>query len=235
MNSLQLYYEKYLKEVRKNSASTIGKYTRAIKRIDKILRANGKIKETVFEVTDIYELAMLKEYLQKNAGFVKLDTTGHRMYSAALNNYYKFAIGEDFNNISNKLDILDAEVKVSESIETINKGYKRSSIIKVQTLEKANHLCEINNEHETFIPENSTKQYMEAHHIIPLKMQDKFKCGLDVYANVICLCPICHRFLHYGKKKEKAITLHKIYTNRVERLEHSGITLTEDRFMDLTI
>ncbi len=25
-------------------------------------------------------------------------------------------------------------------------------------------------------------------------------CSLDVYANIICLCPICHRLLHYGLK-----------------------------------
>ncbi len=48
---------------------------------------------------------------------------------------------------------------------------------------------------------------MEVHHIISMHFQNKFSCSLDVYANVICLCLICHRLRNYGIKEQKMIIL----------------------------
>ena len=43
--------------------------------------------------------------------------------------------------------------------------------------------------------------------LIPMKKQQTFSTSLDVYANVVCLCPVCHRLLHYGLDDNKKIYL----------------------------
>ncbi|MGL4999965.1 MAG: HNH endonuclease [Cetobacterium sp.] len=51
----------------------------------------------------------------------------------------------------------------------------------------------------------TNKQYMEAHHLIPMNAQDSFKNSLDVLGNVVSLCPNCHRMIHHGDEVSKNI------------------------------
>ena len=44
---------------------------------------------------------------------------------------------------------------------------------------------------------------MEAHHLIPLRMQHDFENSLDVVGNIVSICPNCHRLIHYGRDKDK--------------------------------
>lgn len=71
---------------------------------------------------------------------------------------------------------------------------------------------------------------MEGHHLIPMKKQSEFDVSLDVYANIICLCPICHRLLHYGITSEKEYLADKLFENRQTRLIHSGIDISRNDF-----
>lgn len=96
--------------------------------------------------------------------------------------------------------------------------FNQQTLIKVQTLEAAEYKCEINPKHNTFIAKNTGKRYMEGHHVLPMYRQDKFDKCIDVYANLICLCPICHRLLHYGLDSEKKVLLNQIYESRIDRL-----------------
>ena len=74
---------------------------------------------------------------------------------------------------------------------------------------------------------------MEGHHAVPMKEQNNFDVSLDVYANIVCLCPICHRLLHYGKVSQKREVLEQIYIARDDRLQNSGIYLTKDQFLNI--
>ena len=76
---------------------------------------------------------------------------------------------------------------------------------------------------------------MEGHHVLPMKYQHKFTKSLDVYANIICLCPICHRLLHYGIDTEKEGILDRIYYERSDRLATSGIKISKKEFKNLVI
>lgn len=69
--------------------------------------------------------------------------------------------------------------------------------------------------------------------IIPMRFQPEFKTSIDVYSNVICLCPICHRLLHYGADREKIYAAEKIFDFRNERLSKSGIDITKTDFIRL--
>ena len=75
---------------------------------------------------------------------------------------------------------------------------------------------------------------MEGHHAIPMKYQRTFSVSLDVYANIVCICPTCHRLLHYGIYDERKSVLNRIYTERADRLKQSGISLSRDEFLEKT-
>ena len=76
---------------------------------------------------------------------------------------------------------------------------------------------------------------MEGHHMLPMRYQDKFKNSLDVYANIICLYPICHRLLHYGAETEKKNIIDKIYYDMADRLATSGIEISKADFHRMLI
>ena len=71
---------------------------------------------------------------------------------------------------------------------------------------------------------------MEGHHALPMRYQERFKNSLDVYANVVCLCPTCHRLLHYGIASEKIDVVDKIYYDRADRLAACGIKIGKTEF-----
>lgn len=233
--ALLTYYIKYLKEIRKVSDTTVKHYQEALKYISKYLVEKEKISKTVYEIQDIGELEVIKNYLYSDADFMALDKRGHQMYSAGFNNYFKFASGEGFSNIHNQINALDVEVPASERTSISHSAWRRSSIIKVQSIKSAGYLCEIDNSHKTFMAKASGQQYMEGHHAIPMKKQESFKNSLDVYANVVCLCPICHRLLHYGIDEDKTILIEQIYEDRGDRLAKSGIRLSKSEFKAMVI
>ena len=231
---LMQYYMRYLQKVRKVSESTIGHYTQALNKISKMLVERDKIQETVYEIRSLDELKVIREFIFHEPEFMALDNRGNRMYSAGLNNYVRFASGEELFGKQKEMLDMDIEIPIGEKVTIKREEWKRSAIIKIQTLETAEYKCEINPQHHTFIANNTRKQYMEGHHVIPMKWQDKFRQSIDVYANVICLCPVCHRLLHYGMELDKRDLLNQIYAERAGRLVSSGIKVSKEEFMELS-
>lgn len=233
--SLQLYYEKYLKDIRQVSNSTITHYTQALRTVSKYLVDDRKIQNSIYEIKDIGELEVIKKHLEGNAEFTALDKRGHQMYSTGLNNYIKFAKGEGFGNIKKKIEIFDEEVPIGKIKTRKSTSLSRSSIIKNQSIESAGYQCEYDSNHVTFISQTTKHMYMEGHHAIPMKFQDKFNYSIDIYANIVCLCPICHRLLHYGIASEKDKVLNKIYSARADRLAACGIRIGKADFKELVM
>lgn len=123
------------------------------------------------------------------------------------------------------------DVPISEKEKREINSYKRNRQIVKQALENSNYQCDIDNKHITFITKNN-KPYMEAHHLIPLSTQGLFNTtGLDSVANVVCLCPNCHRNLHYGKDIKPM--LEKLFNERKQVLEQTGIMITFDELLEL--
>ncbi len=227
------YFTKYLKDIRKVSNTSVEHYKQALKYISRYLKEKGIIKESIYEIQDVEEIEKIKLFLDGDAAFLELDKRGHQMYSAGLNNYYRFASGEGFANLHEGIKVMDIEAPVPKLREHMVEVFGRSTIIKRQSIESANYECEISDEHKTFIVKNTNHQYMEAHHAIPMRYQRRFDVSLDVYANIVCLCPICHRLLHYGTDCEKEILLDKIYYERADRLATSGIKISRQDIADL--
>jgi hypothetical protein len=74
------------------------------------------------------------------------------------------------------------------------KSWVRNGKISRLIKERVMYKCEICGE-KPFRQKNGNL-YAETHHVLELA-----KSGLDLPKNMICVCPICHRILHYGSKE----------------------------------
>lgn len=90
-------------------------------------------------------------------------------------------------------------------------------------LNLSNYRCEVNPSHHTFLSKDGIHQFMEVHHIIPLKAIKDFDIELDHPYNMISLCPICHKMIHYGSKIIKEELFWEIYELKKEYLIELGI------------
>ncbi len=234
-NVLKTYYIKYLKEIRGVSDSSVKHYQEALRYISKYLAEKGMIHESIYEIQDIDQLKEIRTYLYSDPEFCDLNSRGHQMYSAGLNNYFKFADGTGFADIHQQIEVMDFRVEAPEITYGMVRRHQRSTIIKDQTIESAGYNCEIDGAHNTFTSARTGHPYMEGHHALPMKYQSNFDYSLDVYANIVCLCPICHRLLHYGVESEKKFAVDKIYNERADRLAASGIRISKENFERMVI
>ncbi len=95
-------------------------------------------------------------------------------------------------------------------------------------IKRSNYCCSFatdSDPHETFIKKNG-KKYMEVHHLIPIRFQSKFANKLDTDANLVCVCPLCHRKLHHGNEKDVNDMLSFLYNDRKDVLKASGLSIT---------
>lgn len=92
-------------------------------------------------------------------------------------------------------------------------------------LEEADFKCELNPDHATFINKRSSKQYMEAHHLIPMSKQVLLEYDIDVPENILCLCPTCHRKMHLAQDDDKQEIISKAFEQRRSILPNRGISI----------
>lgn len=230
---MKIYYSRYLKEVRGNKDSTVNHYLDALNDISRRLKQNGLVELNVYEMTDVEKLKQFRDTLLSDPDFLRLDTTGNRMYSVALNNYIRFMSAEDF--VSNRaIEQLDIPMLPERQIVGEHETWKRSGLMRNQSIVAAGYKCEIDRNHNSFIAEASKKSYMEGHHAIPLSKQPQFpSLSLDIYANIVCLCPVCHRRIHLGLKEDRGMLMNKLSDKRADRLYKSGIRLSKEEFVGM--
>ena len=121
---------------------------------------------------------------------------------------------------------LGPEPKRQGSSVSAHAIYPRDISKKANAIRKANFLCEISNNHPLFKSRITNQNYLEAHHLIPLKYADLFSFSLDIEANIVAVCPHCHRLLHYGDKEEIKPILEQLFIERKNLLASKGIHLT---------
>lgn len=96
-----------------------------------------------------------------------------------------------------------------------------------EAIKDADYKCSVDGAHITFIKKDGTP-YMEVHHLIPLEQQGKFEYKLDTKANLVPLCPLCHKLIHYGRMEDKKPILTRLYNERKEALKKSGLDITPE-------
>lgn len=228
------YFKQYLKITRVITDKSVNHYITGIKTINSLLSKYDYPVKNVFDVKSVEDLDNILLFLTDNEEFKRKDTVGHNMYSVAFKHFYGFAT-EDMAFFNKNIETMDVVVSIPEHSTAVSTRWIRNQILISQAIEGAHYLCEHNRSHETFTSKATGKAYMEGHHLIPLKYQQEFSCSIDVYANIVCLCPVCHRLLHFGTDKEKSYAAEGLFDSRQIRLEHSGIDISKRDFLKLII
>ncbi len=181
-------------------------------------------------------------------GFIKLFMTFIEKYGNKKSIYEPFVIKyKNYKNLNN-LDVDDEDGVITtndifeseivepsyipeakpEIIEGKNKKYKRNSSKAKRAIVYSKYKCNIDENHESFVAKNG-KPYMEAHHLIPMSAQEDFINSLDVDANIVLLCPVCHRKLHHGYDIQQELL--KLFINRVGLLKKFGIDISFEQLI----
>ena len=228
------YYGRYIRDVLKLKESTVDHYLGAINALNRILRDSGYPLSDLYQVSTMENLDEIELFLDQNEQYRGLNLRGNNMYSAALHNLMRFASAALFKGYE-IFDALDLPVEVREPTLALVTRNDRKSIIKNQVIHAAHFLCECDSSHTSFTSKATFLRYVEGHHLIPLQQQDLFPYSLDVYANVVSLCPNCHRLLHLAIKTEKRYYLDRLFDERKARLVSSGIDVSHKEFLKLTL
>lgn len=118
----------------------------------------------------------------------------------------------ELSRLSKRVEIVDIRVeKPLKSDKAISEKYKRNVQKGKNAIVDADFLCEVNTNHKVFVSKVTGKNYVEAHHLIPMEFQDKFAASVDVEANIVSLCVTCHKKLHHAVFEEKEETLNMLY------------------------
>ena len=145
---------------------------------------------------------------------------------------------DDINDLATNIQQVSPEESGAEQPPpllpgTLGKRYARSGKRSAEALIEAGFACEVDSSHKTFISARSKHAYVEGHHLIPMSAQQSFLQNLDVRANIVALCPICHRLLHHGVVEAKKPLLTKLLLTRNKKLASKGIVISAEKLMML--
>lgn len=143
----------------------------------------------------------------------------------------------------------DTEIQESENIQSVPQYYSdidsidqinnripvfthTSSGDKVKTdprlaktaIVTADYKCECGNDHVSFTDKKG-HNYVEAHHLIPIKAQKNIYQNLDRTENIVSLCPNCHKAIHLGNKDTREKILNILVTKRQALLSNVGLEI----------
>lgn len=80
---------------------------------------------------------------------------------------------------------------------------------------------------------------MEGHHLIPCTSANsenygvKYGRNIDCVENIICLCPTCHRRIHFGSNDEKDTIIRFLYKKQISSLLAAGLKFSIDELLFL--
>ncbi|MDM5198978.1 hypothetical protein QUF79_13200 [Fictibacillus enclensis] len=201
----------------------------------------GLLEGSLYNITDPVTIESKSSKYLSIPEFIEKDMRGNKMYSNALRYYNLFAKYLNDNEFQEELfkEVMEFEKYFSETnvsrgnIEdkpkdkpnhrTVNnkKVWSRNPKNASEAVADADNLCEFDNQHHHFISKFNQKNYVEAHHLIPMQYQDQFDCSLDIHANIVSICLVCHKKTHFGLFEDKKEIIEKLFNSRRERLKTS--------------
>lgn len=227
-------FSNYITKVCGRAKSTANHYVSSLNKVSSFMEVLGYNYDSIYDIDSYEELMQLKDKLFRNKEFMALNKKGDRMYSSGLKKYIAFTEGKLLNDRDEFLSLLDKPCPIKPTIFNSEiESERRDRIIVNQVLIASNYKCDIDNTHKSFISKITHQEYMEAHHLIPLNMQNEVATSLDVYSNLICLCPNCHKLLHFGMKEDKSKLIESLYDERKYRMQDAGLHFGKREFDEL--
>lgn len=116
-------------------------------------------------------------------------------------------------------DLIVGSGKIKKSVQGEREIFNRDRRIALQRMKIAKFKCEFDSKHKLFDARSTHKPYLEAHHLIPMSLQKNTKVSLDRLDNIFCLCPHCHRAIHYSEKDYSRVIIEKLIIKRPSILD----------------
>ena len=121
---------------------------------------------------------------------------------------------------------------------TTGRVAKKNPSVSSRAVAASGFKCAYDPAHHTFLKANG-RQYMEGHHLIPCTAGNsetywkRFGRNIDCVENIVSLCPICHRRIHYGSVAERLAVIEKLYKVQSPKLISVGIDVSLDELRTL--
>lgn len=139
---------------------------------------------------------------------------------------YQGSLETDYKKVKERLEVPKAKRK--HRVLSGVKVWDRDPEVARRAIKNANFMCEFDKSHITFISSVSKQNYVEAHHLIPMKFQNEFDNSIDTESNILSLCPNCHRMIHHARPSEIRNLLDVFYEKRKNKLKALGIEVSLD-------
>jgi len=145
---------------------------------------------------------------------------------------YQDAVNYYANQIETRISLIDLDKGARPPKDVIideagKKRYPRNAKEAAKALLREEFVCEVDPNHETFISKSTEHPYVEAHHFVGIAQYEKFpEVDLDRTANIVSLCPTCHRKIHHGMDEVRLPMIEKLFEKIKGRLEKVGIEVT---------
>lgn len=147
------------------------------------------------------------------------------------------AIKEDNVNDDIAIGAYDTAPVVSSLKHGRGRVFKINPILGKIAISRAYYTCEHNHDHITFESNRTHKQYMEAHHLVPVANQkeiwERFAKNVDCVENLVSLCPSCHKAFHYGTKVVKSDMIDSLFDKIAHKYKAIGFNITKDEVKQL--
>ncbi|UPS45573.1 HNH endonuclease [Prevotella sp. E15-22] len=232
------------------------------KNLNRFIPDNGKIAECTYTIESDYIYDLRKEsnpFVFDVSGEDLQMFRYQRFYTGRrpkqevkmlkwLINYLQGKVREEDEDFDFQNQVQDSEVSATLSDTakqqpSFNNGSSGKTVAKKayiskQALKEAHFKCVFNNSHDTFVTKKGVP-YMEGHHLIPCTVSNvehywtKFGRNIDCVENIICLCPTCHRRIHFGSKEEKETIIKALYQKQISSLKAAGIDISLEELFSL--
>lgn len=194
----------------------------------------------------VYELNKLPSTEEFEKNYSDLLIAYDQLYSLAGKNLMSLQALTDSefqSEIEESLAIKDIDEDLSEPIGPEIKPNKLSSVAGTKykrdvnrskkAIKRSGYVCSVDASHESFLSEVTKKRYVEAHHLIPMSVQDDFEYSLDIASNIVSLCPNCHRLIHHGIYSDKAKLVKILFALRKDEIKNKGIVIDELKLLNI--
>jgi len=247
--SKEAYAKKQRNVAKKNIISKSGKAGSYARYLIKLIVIYLESTNDIIEKIDSFETLKKLESVRNHTNFTKYNEDEGRFPNATLNCFKAFLVNKeteknevieslippdsstsievsDFNNII-YTDSLITQPKIRPLPVTSKWGsiYPRNQNEVNAAKMKNNYTCEIDPTHITFISERTKKNFVEAHHIIPMSAQDYFDYTIDFADNIAILCPNCHRKIHYSCNEDKSALIKLLFNKRKTFYQNYNINI----------
>jgi 5-methylcytosine-specific restriction protein A len=141
--------------------------------------AKGKLGASVFNIDSYGDL------LAEDLTGIHLDEVSKRLEEEVVSK-------DNLLEIVNAMERELADKPIIEQQRTVRALVRNQKIVQL-VKEIANYRCEICG--ELGFEKKNGSRYCEAHHVLELSQS-----RLDLPSNLLCVCALCHRVLHYGSQ-----------------------------------